>query len=109
MAVSWRARALSDVSAIVLQIAQDNPVAAGQVAGKIMRAADRLKTFPHRGRPGRLAGTRELTVVYPYLIVYRVSAEGDVTILRVWHGARDLPSGCTATPADEAGESDVQA
>jgi toxin ParE1/3/4 len=47
--------------------------------------------FPRRGRPGRLAGTRELVVVPLYLIVYRVSDSNEVTILRVWHAARDRP------------------
>jgi plasmid stabilization system protein ParE len=35
------------------------------------------------------AGTRELIVMPPYLIVYRVSDAGAVTILRVWHAAQD--------------------
>ena len=42
------------------------------------------------GHPGRLPATRELSVVsLPYLIVYEVDGE-TVTILAVFHGARDL-------------------
>jgi toxin ParE1/3/4 len=47
--------------------------------------------FPYRGRPGRQAGTRELVVMPPYLIVYRVSGTEAVMILRVWHAAQDRP------------------
>jgi toxin ParE1/3/4 len=47
--------------------------------------------FPYRGRPGRQAGTRELVIMPPYLIVYRVSGTEAVTILRVWHAAQDRP------------------
>ena len=42
------------------------------------------------GRSGRLPGTREFPVTnLPYLIVYEVGAEV-VTILAVFHAARDL-------------------
>lgn len=91
VAVAWRSRALADVSRIVRYIAPDNPVAARRVGREILLAGDSLVMFPHRGRPGRLAGTRELVVMPPYLIVYRVSADDAVTILRVWHAAQDRP------------------
>jgi plasmid stabilization system protein ParE len=48
-----------------------------------------LALFPRRGRPGRQTDTRELVVMPPYLIVYRVSGEDVVTILRVWRAAQD--------------------
>jgi hypothetical protein len=44
---------------------------------------------PHRGRPGSQAGTRELVAMPPYVIVYRVTDEDVVTILRIWHAAQD--------------------
>jgi len=47
--------------------------------------------FPHRGRRGQQAGTWELVVMPPYLIIYRVSGADVVTILRVWHTAQDRP------------------
>lgn len=56
------------------------------MAARLLDAASDLAVFPHRGR---LAGMnlRETTVVYPYIIRYRV--EGDcVVILRVRHGMR---------------------
>jgi toxin ParE1/3/4 len=33
-------------------------------------------------------GTRELTVLWPYVIVYRI-ASGVVEILEIWHGAQE--------------------
>jgi toxin ParE1/3/4 len=89
--VVWRTRALADVSRIVRHIAADNPVAAKRVGREILLAGDSLVMFPYRGRPGRQAGTRELVVMPPYLIVYRVSGTEAVMILRVWHAAQDRP------------------
>ncbi|WP_158925210.1 type II toxin-antitoxin system RelE/ParE family toxin [Acidisphaera sp. S103] len=91
MPVVWRARALTDVGRIIRHIAADNPVAAKRVGRELLLAGDSLTIFPHRGRPGRQAGTRELVVMPPYLIVYRVSGSDLVTILRVWHAAQDRP------------------
>ncbi len=91
MPVVWRAKALADVGRIVRSIATDNPVAAKRVGRELLLAGDSLTMFPRRGRPGRLAGTREWVVMPPYLIVYRVSGTDMVTILRVWHAARDRP------------------
>ena len=50
-----------------------------------------LPTWPHRGRPGRWPGTRELIIPgTPYIVPYRV--KGDlVEILRILHGARRWP------------------
>ena len=71
-------------------IALDNPVAAESVYHGIVAAAQKLPQFPALGRPGRHPETRELSVSgLPYLIVYEVSAEA-VTILAVFHTARDL-------------------
>ena len=89
MDVVWRARALADVARIARYIATDNPVAAARVARELLLAGDSLVSFPHRGRPGRQSGTRELIAVGPYIIVYRVAGDERVTIVRVWHGAQD--------------------
>jgi toxin ParE1/3/4 len=89
--VVWRAKALADVGRIVRHIAADNLVAAKRIGRELLLAGDSLVLFPRRGRPGRQAGTRELVVVPPYLIVYRVSGADVVTILRVWHAAQERP------------------
>jgi toxin ParE1/3/4 len=59
-------------------------------------AAESLVEMPHRGRPGRWQGTRELIIPStPYLIPYRVRGEV-IEILRVFHGARQWPPGSGA-------------
>ena len=89
MPVAWRTRALADVVRIARYIATDNPVAAARVVRELLLAGDSLVLFPHRGRPGRRAGTRELVALRPYVIIYRVTGRETVTILRVWHAAQD--------------------
>src|SRR5262249_934193 len=79
-----------DLDDIIDYIALDNPAAAAKVYRAIVAAAERLTRFPEIGRAGRLPDTRELTIAsLPYLIVYEVTAE-TVTIVAVFHGARDL-------------------
>lgn len=82
--------AARDLEEIVDYIALDNPIAAESVYRGIVGAAQKLPQFPALGRPGRHPETRELSVSgLPYLIVYEVGAEA-VTILAVFHTARDL-------------------
>ena len=57
-------------------ISQDKPPAAERQVELILAAVTGLARFPHSGRPGRRAGTRELVVGQtPYLVPYRVSGE----------------------------------
>ena len=91
MPVLWRTRALADIARITNYIATDNPVAAQRVGRELLLAGDSLAIFPRRGHPGRLAGTRELVAIGPYIFVYRVADTEAATILRVWHAAQDRP------------------
>ena len=91
MPVIFTAEALDDLAHIRQHIGRENPHAATRVAVQLVAACDRLEYLPERGRPGLVSGTRELTVIWPYVIVYRISASS-VEILRVWHGAQDRPS-----------------
>lgn len=84
-----------DLDTIVDHIALDNPAAAEKVLRAIRDTAARLVSFPDMGRVGRLPDTREFTVTgLPYLIVYQVASD-TVTVLAVFHGARDLPKALT--------------
>ncbi|MQW61593.1 type II toxin-antitoxin system mRNA interferase toxin, RelE/StbE family [Sinorhizobium meliloti] len=48
--------------------------------------------FPESGRPGRVAGTRELVIPRtPYIAAYMLMADR-IRILRVLHGAQNWPS-----------------
>ncbi len=82
--------AARDLDGIIDYIALDNAAAAERVYRGIVAAAERLQHFPELGRPGRLKGTRELSIAaLPYLIVYEADAE-TVTVLAVFHTSRDL-------------------
>ena len=91
MRVRWLRTALANLEAEAEYIAEDDPVAAGRVVQRILRAVDLLTKNPALGRVGRVAGTRELVVAdTPYIIPYRVRGEA-VEILRVFHAARKWP------------------
>jgi toxin ParE1/3/4 len=89
--VRWLEDALADVAGIYRYIAADDPKAAGRIVERIRAAVRLLADLPHRGRPGRWPGTRELIIPgTPYIVPYRV--KGDlIEILRVFHGARRWP------------------
>ena len=78
--------ALVDLEQIRAHIAQDNPEAARRVAAQIIKALDRLGSFPNSAASGREQGLRELAIGR-HLVVYRVEP-AKVIVLRVWHGAQ---------------------
>lgn len=86
MDVIFSPAALGDLVRIRAYIGHFNPAAARRMAERIVAAADSLATFPERGRPIS-GGRRELTIVPPYVLVYRVG-RNRVVIPRVWHGAQ---------------------
>lgn len=82
--------AAADLDGIIDYIALDSPAAAENVFRAIVATTERLTNFPEIGHVGRLPDTREILVAgLPYLIIYKVAAE-TVTILAVFHSARDL-------------------
>lgn len=91
MKVTWSAFALSDRDGIFSHIEAENVVAAIAVDERIASTAQRLRDFPESGRPGRIAGTRELVVTgTPYIAAYQIVGE-TIRILRVLHGAQRWP------------------
>jgi addiction module RelE/StbE family toxin len=88
MTVTFTRAARNDLTNIRRYIGRDSPQAASRMAVELVAACDRLELFPERGRPGVIPKTRELTTVWPYVIVYRVSGQ-TIEILRIWHGAQD--------------------
>jgi toxin ParE1/3/4 len=89
MEIRWSPLAAEDLERIFQRIAKDNPTAAREIVQAIYDGCAALKDFPHRGRPGRINGRREL-VFTPYIAVYQVK-EHSVEISRVYHGAQDWP------------------
>jgi len=88
----WTRPAASDRREIRAYIAQDNPAAALALDELFSEKASRVVDHPSIGRPGRVAGTRELVAHQNYILVYDVA--GDlVRVLRVLHAARQWPAG----------------
>lgn len=90
--------AVTDLEEIIDYIAQDNPAAAQNVREDILETAGSLGHHPDLGiRPRfsapRFKGIRFLPArEYPvYLLFYRELAD-EVEVLRVLHGARNLPA-----------------
>jgi toxin ParE1/3/4 len=89
--VRWSLLARHDLQALRAHIARENPAAASRVARRISTAADRLMQYPHLGRAGRQAGTREIVVPRtPYVVIYVVFEE-HLEVVRVLHGAQRWP------------------
>lgn len=90
MRVVWLRSATESLVEAKARIAHHNPSAARAFGRRVEKAAGQLSRFPQSGRPGRIAGTRELVVPGThYIVVYRVS-ENRVELLRVFHAARNL-------------------
>lgn len=90
MHVKYSSAARRDLDAIIDHISLEDRAAAERVFYAISDSVSRLDDFPNMGHVGRVPDTRELSVTgLPYIVVYEVSAEA-VTVLAVFHGARDL-------------------
>ena len=86
----WTPEAIRDRDDIYDHIEADNPVAALTLDELFAEKAGRLAEHPGLGRPGRVAGTRELVVHQHYILVYDV-ASNLLRVLRVLHAARQWP------------------
>ncbi len=93
MIVRYARQALADLDHAREYIALDNPQAAQAMAARLREAIDGLRQFPERGRPGRVAGTRELVVPRtPFVVPYRIVGR-EIHVLAVLHGKRTWPWG----------------
>jgi toxin ParE1/3/4 len=90
--VKWLDIALDSLIAEAEYISHDSPAAADRTVTAILDPVENLKRFPASGRPGRIAGTRELVASgTPYIVPYRVR-DDTVELLLVFHAARKWPS-----------------
>ena len=62
MQVKWLRRALENLDDEAAYIAEDNPRVAAEFVRHMRESAAKLADHPNVGRPGRIAGTRELVV-----------------------------------------------
>ena len=68
MTVRWTSQAAADLEQICDHIHTDNPEAALAIARQVYGRIEALQRHPHRGRTGRVEGTRELVLSpLPYI------------------------------------------
>jgi addiction module RelE/StbE family toxin len=91
MKVIWSPEARQDLRKIYLYLAAENPSATRALQERIKQGVQLLQDNPHIGRPGRVAGTRELVISgTSYIVPYRIG-EKRLELLRVYHMARKWP------------------
>lgn len=90
MILVWTRTAAADRREIRAYIAQENPAAAVALDELFSEKASRLVDHPSIGRPGRIAGTRELVLHQNYILVYDV-IDDQARVLRVLHASRQWP------------------
>jgi plasmid stabilization system protein ParE len=88
--VRWSADAKRNLAEIIEFVAVENLYAAARIDELLLKVTERLACFPNSGRPGLLAGTRELLPHKSYRIVYEIDGE-IVRILAVIHTSRQWP------------------
>jgi toxin ParE1/3/4 len=89
--IQWSKNAAAQLQSAHEYVAEDNRGAAQQQSLAVVRAVEQLAQFPEMGRPGRVAGTRELVIQgTPLLVAYTVRRDR-ISVLAVLHGARRWP------------------
>lgn len=83
-------RDLADIAVWLMENASDR--VAVDILGRIEAKIDQLRDLPLIGAPrDDLAPRVRILVEHPYVILHRAS-RSEADILRIVHGARDLPS-----------------
>ncbi|HHO48999.1 MAG TPA: type II toxin-antitoxin system RelE/ParE family toxin [Desulfobacteraceae bacterium] len=91
MRIRWTRKALVNLENAVNYIAADSPGNARKVAQKIRDSIYLLSGQPTMGRPGRVAGTRELVISgLPFIVSY-AEYNGEIVILRIIHTSMKWP------------------
>ena len=90
MRLIWTRPAWADRRAIREYLAERNLAAALEMDTLISVRTGSLLEHPALGRPGRVAGTRELVLHPNYIMIYDVMADS-IRILRLLHAARQWP------------------
>lgn len=96
-AVRFRELALRDVDELLAFLAKESPGAAGRFAVALEGAGLRIASFPRLGHPvgsriPAVAGLRTWPVPgFPAILVLYAVPGRAISVVRVVHGARDLP------------------
>jgi toxin ParE1/3/4 len=92
MELRWTEEAADDLEHITEYLFENAaPNRAAALVREIYDAPSALLKFPHRGRPGKRGGTRELVLSpLPYIVIYQITGEV-IHIARILHGAQKRP------------------
>ncbi|MBF0445508.1 MAG: type II toxin-antitoxin system RelE/ParE family toxin [Magnetococcales bacterium] len=91
MQLVWTHKAIKDLIAIRRYIAQNNPLAAANVAATINSHVQYLQSFPDMGMRLKDETTRRLVIPrFPYFVIYVLSVS-NIEILSVYHTAQQWP------------------
>ena len=91
MRIRWTPVAAEDLQDIGKYLKDYQPHYRQPTMRKLYETIRSLKESPHRGRPGREEGTREILFPpMPYVAVYRVR-EQSIEVLRIYHTAQNRP------------------
>lgn len=84
--------AKAEIAKQIAYIRERNPRAAQGQRERISHAVSRLREMPGLGgRPGRVAGTRELVVIgTPFVLIFEES-DNHIDIIHVLHGRQQWP------------------
>ncbi len=89
MTLRYTRRALADLDRILTYTEQHSPRGASSLARGIEAVVQSIETHPRSGRRTSRRNVRMRVVGnYPYLIFYRITRNGDVSIVHVRHAAR---------------------
>ncbi len=84
--IVWSDRSRRDLEGIRAYIGQFAPLASQRFAARLVATVEALAQHPDRGLPVA-NGVREIVVVTPYRIRYRITAD-TVEVIRIRHGAQ---------------------
>lgn len=105
MKVRYSDRAKADLRTLVDHLSSHNPRAARNFNKAIREAVASLKQYPRRAQRVTFASRGEMRrlVVRPYLIFYEIEGEA-ISIVRILHGARDIPTTLNESAEEGADE-----
>ena len=94
MKVRWTETAATNWEQVFDYIAEENISAALRIAENILDLTEMLAVHSFAGKPGRVAGTREMVVPQsPFILAYGVDTiEEIVWVYAVRHGRRRWPN-----------------
>ena len=76
MILRWTPRAVADLEEIADYLLSVHPPAWDRLIDRVERTLEYLLQFPHMGKTGMVAGTREFVLAgTPYILVFRLKGE----------------------------------